>query len=299
MKSIVIDLQQDALNNNISVTDLLRKAYVVSKKLKISDFEEWISSELDGYVDNEKIPKYREFKGTVMALNPYHGWQPIFFEDTKTKELLSKKNNGQRIAEIENLLNKITDPTQSIHAPFTAEQENIICNAIGERLQITLKVAISDLVRIVDAVRNIVLNWSLQLEEDGILGENMTFTKNEKDKVVEHSYNVNNFYGCVTDSQIQQGSIDSMQTQKINNFSTKEVDDFILFLKENLKDIKLNTNKKEELKAEIATVEAQIKSPKPKVSIIREGFISIRNILEGAGGSATFELLAELGKFFL
>ncbi|MDF1879847.1 hypothetical protein JHD50_00785, partial [Sulfurimonas sp. MAG313] len=39
MKPIVIELQQDALKSDIPVTDLLRKAYVVARKLKLSDFE--------------------------------------------------------------------------------------------------------------------------------------------------------------------------------------------------------------------------------------------------------------------
>lgn len=31
-------------------------------------------------------------------------------------------------------------------------------------------------VKIVDAVRTVVLNWALKLEEDGVVGEGMSFT---------------------------------------------------------------------------------------------------------------------------
>ncbi len=296
MKSIVIELQQKALDKDVPVTDLLRKSYVVSKKLKLKEFEQWIQSELNGYSDDIDIPKYREMKGIIKTFNRYHGWQPLIFEEPKMEEMLSTRKSGQRIAEIENLLNTITDPTQGFQIPYSAEEENIICDLIRERVQVTLMTTTSDLVRIVDAVRNVVLNWSLQLEKDGILGENMTFTENEKDKSIEHSYNINNFYGGVTGSQIQQSSIDSVQT--INNFSTKEITNFISSLKDNLKDIELDSEKKKELEAEIATIEIQTKSPKPKESIIKEGLTSIRNILEGASGSGIYQLLTELGKFF-
>ena len=55
----------------------------------------------------------------------------------------------------------------------------------------------------------------------------------------------------------------------------------------------LNEEARNELKADIDTIESQINSPKPKHSIIREGIKSVRNILEGAAGSV---LAAELLK---
>ena len=36
-------------------------------------------------------------------------------------------------------------------------------------------------IRILDAVRNAILNWSLKLEKDGILGEGMSFTPQERE----------------------------------------------------------------------------------------------------------------------
>jgi hypothetical protein len=41
-----------------------------------------------------------------------------------------------------------------------------------------------------------------------------------------------------------------------------------------------------ELEAEIETIKSQLKSPKPKAGIIREGLKSIRTILESCVGSA-------------
>ena len=54
-------------------------------------------------------------------------------------------------------------------------------------------------------------------------------------------------------------------------------------LKEQLPGLDLDDDVKSEIVAEIALVEAQVSSPKPKQTILREGLASLRNILEGAG----------------
>lgn len=296
MKPIVIELQHDALKSKIPVSDLLRKAFVVARKLKLSDFEAWIKLELDGYLGNVDVPDYRIVRGTIKTFNPYHGWQPIYFEDHKMEEALSNRANGQRIAEIDSILENISENGNNLQMPFSSEQENIICDAIGERLQITMMVPSTSLIRIVDAVRNIILNWALKLEEDGVLGENMTFSDDEKDKAESHTYNVNNFYAEVTGSQIQQSSPDANQTQSFKEFSTTNINSFISSLKEKIDDIKINEDTSQELNAEIATIEIQNSSPKPKNGIIKESLSSIRTILEGATGSVAGQLLLELGK---
>lgn len=63
--SIVIELQKAAIDSNSDILSLLRKAYLVARKLEISDFQEWISSELNGYEDYDKIPDYRMITGNL------------------------------------------------------------------------------------------------------------------------------------------------------------------------------------------------------------------------------------------
>ena len=47
-----------------------------------------------------------------------------------------------------------------------------------------------------------------------------------------------------------------------------------------------------ELSAEVNTLKAQIESPKPKKSIIKETLQSVRSILEGAGATLLAERVA-------
>jgi hypothetical protein len=72
-------------------------------------------------------------------------------------------------------------------------------------------VGASSFVGILDAVRNIILEWSLKLEEQGIIGNGMSFSKGERDKAKESAAVlqsiVNNItIHSMTNSSIQQGS---------------------------------------------------------------------------------------------
>jgi len=44
MSSLVQELQQDALDNKVPVSTLLRKALVVASKLGISDADDWMKA---------------------------------------------------------------------------------------------------------------------------------------------------------------------------------------------------------------------------------------------------------------
>ena len=66
----------------------------------------------------------------------------------------------------------------------------------------------SELYRIMSTVRNKILDWAIILEENGVLGEDMTFSEAEKSLAsatsVINNY-TNNFYGEVTDVGLNQG----------------------------------------------------------------------------------------------
>ncbi|CAD6563372.1 hypothetical protein ACFQ3P_43395 [Paraburkholderia sabiae] len=67
MASLVLELQREALNTQGSVGHLLRMAFVVARKLGVSEFERWVSSEMNGYKDADDLPEYRLLSGSVVA----------------------------------------------------------------------------------------------------------------------------------------------------------------------------------------------------------------------------------------
>jgi hypothetical protein len=85
-------------------------------------------------------------------------------------------------------------------------------------------------------------------------------------------------------SPIQSGSPGA--TQKVtSDISIPDISDFISKLKLAEPQLDIPDEQRGVLKADIATIEAQVKSPKPKRQTITESLHSIRAILEGAGGA--------------
>lgn len=294
MSSIVLELQQEALNRKIRVSDLLRKALVVARKLGQSEFQKWIEKELNGYADGKDIPDYREVKGEVRGWNPYRGWIPLIFEDSKMGQQFSRRRSGQPIAELEHLLEG--DKDSSLHMPFPLETQRELSKGFGFETQVSLITPQSSIVGIVDAARTIVLNWSLGLEEQGIVGEGLSFSAKEREVAMNSPQNINNFYGPIQNPQIQQGNQKAVQVLANVQLDIGAIQAFVNELKAQLPNLRLPHEQAAEAKSELETLESQIKSPKPKSRIMSESLRSIRKILEGAGGGVAAQLLIELGK---
>lgn len=299
MSGLVLELQQDALNKDVHVSDLLRKALVVSKKLgvgQIQEIQEWLNKELNGYGSEDDIPLYREVRGEVKVWNPYHGWQPLNFGSQKMAEALSKRKIMQSIGELDSL--GVGKGKGSLQVPYSQETINALMKVMSVPLQPSLHVAPSEVVGILEAVRNNVLDWALQLEQEGILGKGMSFSKQEKQTASKITYQVTNNIGSMQNSQLQQSSPGANQTLTIQN-DLAALSDLIGRIKNSTKKLNLSEPNARELLAEITTIESQSQSPRPKTSIIFESLKTIRTILEGAAGNVLASgFLSELAKYF-
>lgn len=150
---------------------------------------------------------------------------------------------------------------------------------------------------ITDAVRNIVLKWALQLEADGILGEKLAFSKEEKAAAENASYHIQNFYaGDIHGSQFQQQSPNAIQIGEFANLDHAKIGNFLRSLESSLDDLKLPKRDEEQVSVDIKTVDTQLGAPEPKKAIIKESLLSLRRVLEGAGGTIAAGLLKFLTK---
>ncbi|RZG43836.1 AbiTii domain-containing protein, partial [Acinetobacter wuhouensis] len=59
--SLLREIQNDAVNSNVKVSDLLRRCKVLAYRLGNEDFKTWVDSELNGYELLDGIPSYRIF----------------------------------------------------------------------------------------------------------------------------------------------------------------------------------------------------------------------------------------------
>lgn len=185
MNSLVLELQTDALNPSISVLNLLRKALVVARKLDIKEFQEWIELELNGYNGNS-IPEYRSVKGQLRAWNPYHGWHQIVTHDQNLLEIYETVCNwsiGQSISELAALTD---DADNELQMQLPPQIESFLASSVSTSVKVGISSA--SVKRIVESVRDLILRWALKLEEDGITGEGMVFSQEEKQIAARHDY---------------------------------------------------------------------------------------------------------------
>lgn len=212
MDGIVLELQREALSSNGDILSLLRKAYLIAKKLTLTDFEEWITCELKGYAVPHSIPQYRLLRGKVEALNPYRGWIPVIFNANESN--LSIYEARDSIANILDVYNKSTSGFVVVDFP---DSINSFLNEHGSApflAKYHLQLSASQLFSIIESVRTSILDWALALESNGIMGENLHFSEDEKEIATKSPTICNyitNVYGNVSNSQFQQGTTNSEQ----------------------------------------------------------------------------------------
>ncbi len=103
------------------------------------------------------------------------------------------------------------------------------------------------------------------------------------DKETEHFLPINVIQiGTMTNSQIQQGSPGATQVVTINESEKKKLEKIIQSLKEQINELELNPQERDDLEVDISTMETQMRSSSPKKSIIIE---ALKAILAGAAGS--------------
>lgn len=203
MEGIVLELEREALDENVGIEALLRKAYLVARKLKLTDFEKWINNEQNGY--EGEVPEYRMIGGEYKALNPYRGWIPVVLPANVAKVIAKVPLHNS----ISSLCDVYNTSEGSISFTVGAEiTEFLNKSSNGFDTKFSFYSSRSEIYRIISTVRNKILDWALLLEENEIFGEGMTFTEKEKEiasttKVINNY--TNNFYGNASEVDISQG----------------------------------------------------------------------------------------------
>jgi hypothetical protein len=207
VSSLVLELQAAAMDPNVKVADILRKALAVATKLGLSEFQVWCENELDGY-QGPGVPGYRRLEGQIKARHSHLGWIPVRFPDSDLAKQLSVRDIGQSVGEIEHTVEHTTNE-ETIEVPLPHAH---LTRFFGHTPQFRLGMVPMPVIErthlfgILEAVRNTVLKWSLKLEQSGIMGQGMTFTRDEVQKATMATYNIHNFTGIL-------GNVDSSQVQ--------------------------------------------------------------------------------------
>lgn len=189
---MVIRFQRMAMDNKTATPDLLRMAKAIAVKLQLKEMCEWIDYELNGYPANVTVPDYRIAKGRLLGRNPHRGLIPIGVSVAKHEDKLRTVHIGAPVSELA-LAYDMPDATMDF--PFSTEYSNKLQQDQPDflRFPILRRIGQSKLVNVVEQVRNRLLDWSLELEQQGILGENFQFSQQDKDRafMITNNFNFN------------------------------------------------------------------------------------------------------------
>jgi hypothetical protein len=124
----------------------------------------------------EDLPPYRRLRGQPKALHSCYGWQPIHFESPAHARFYSQAPIGQSLGAIEQSLTD--DKRDGVHAfPYPPEIKAKLMKQVGfPFVDVCAHLEYGVVWNIIDQVRNLVLNWSLELEKVGAVGRDMIFT---------------------------------------------------------------------------------------------------------------------------
>ena len=290
MSSIVLDLQQEVLSEHCNALNALRKAHLIASKLHLFEFDSWINSELNGYTDYNKVPDYRNVSGSIKAWNPYHGWIAVVVQDGKLEETLCHRRLGDPIGDIIELDKKSEN---HFYIQFPADVSKSIdkmCTAPFPT-NYSLQVSTHKLKSIVEQVVNCLLEWTIRLEAEGILGEGMQFNKDEKDSAQHLPQTINNYFGNtnVINSPVDHSAVIAGDENTVS-FTYTAAEKAITDIESAVEHETLCAEDKEAVMEILAEIKDKV-SQKKKPRVIRAALSGLVDFLIGVGANATVAIV--------
>lgn len=189
---LIGEILEGAITNTRSLSELLRMVKVAAHRLSLPVIEDWVSKELDGYEDGSDVPEYRRVSGQVVAKHVMHGWHPIGGDPTIIA-MLQERNLGGSVATLEAMFleAKSSGSTGTFtmfmspeSVPKILGDKSFAYVAMGTRFPVA---AISS---VLDRVRGKILDWAIEMEKQGIVGQGMSFSTREKESAARATTNI-------------------------------------------------------------------------------------------------------------
>lgn len=126
----------------------MRKAYLVARKLKLIEFEEWINNELNGYTDIDKLPDYRKVRGETKAWNPYHGWVPVILQDDDIDNVVNEHLVSDSIPNLKNVYDN-SDRNNAV-LQFGGSMNQLLSKSCGYNTKYALMIGVNQIYNIME-----------------------------------------------------------------------------------------------------------------------------------------------------
>ena len=135
------------------------------------------------------------------------------------------------------------------------------------------------------------MQWTLKLEENNIIGEDLSFTIQEKEKAQTMPQTINNYYGTTnviaaptTNTQIAVGDNNSVVFDYVNGKNA------VAEIKKSIEQEEIEQEDKNEALELLKEINSKIQKKK-KTSIIKSAFSALKDFLISVGAGITVELI--------
>ena len=188
--------------------------------------------------------------------------------------------------------------SDSLISPYNPELNEQLSKTVEMNTKFALILGKTAVVGILDAVRNIILDWSLKLEKAGIKGEGLSFTPEDKKKAHEQQtiYQI----GSIDHFTGNMGSLNdnaSLTVQQINNPDIPGLTKLFGEITKYKDQLDIGIGEKKQFESKIEELGNEIKSSTPKPSKIAAILNSLKSILEGAAGNVIAQgIIVEIAK---
>ncbi len=281
MPALIPELIAMASDPTVKTTDLLRKAMVAARLLKQPEWATWIDHELQGYPQSGDLPPYRVLQGELKVDVPGHGRLPLPIRNAEMNRLITESRFGHPMGALEDL----AVPGEVVRSFFTPEQSQFLIQELSLPGVPELALGSNQVRGLIEAVRDKLLTWALDLADAGIQGDGMSFSPQEQQQAQQLAPVNIHIGGNATGFQFMQSSPGGQQQQTATGEQKAEALAALLpWLQQVIAQGQLQGEACAELQAELDTLKAQAASPNPKWPVIGAVAGSVRVVLEGAGG---------------
>ncbi|HBO9749933.1 AbiTii domain-containing protein [Pseudomonas aeruginosa] len=172
--SLLREIQDAAIDSNTELAVLLRKCKVLAARLGSPEFKQWVESELSGYNDIEALPEYR-----VLKVNSKGHFSGPFQSGLRNADIplsciekdfhrnLSHSYMTQPVAALESLVEDTSGGT--LQEPWNPDLVAYVGQNIYQGMncmQAWKVIPVAGVVAALDAVRNRILNFVLEIEAE-------------------------------------------------------------------------------------------------------------------------------------
>lgn len=183
MASAIESVQAQARDRAQPLEDVLQRAVFLASVLRLKQIGAWLRQELEGFADDATLPDYRrEVDGTLLAWMPANGWvqAPISEAMAVAAHSLDLRDPAPSLEQ------QLQRHRRAGGLRFTPDPAREL--SLRKRTQLDTRLAFAvathDLATVPETAREMILLWTTDLLDLGLVGENMVFNRTERDAVV-------------------------------------------------------------------------------------------------------------------